>query len=116
MSLIVATDHGRVRGVYDRPADDLPRVRVFRGIPFAAHMRWKGKNPAPWTERACSELLDMSVSETSDLVLSALQAFLDSWQGPEEDKWTGGYLAVRENIKQRLMEKLSVRSRSSAAS
>jgi hypothetical protein len=55
------------------------------------------------------------VSETSDLVLNALQAFLDSWQGPEEDKWTGGYLAVRENIKQRLMEKLSVRSRSSAA-
>jgi len=92
------------------------RYDLLSGIPFAAHMRWKGKNPAPWTERACSELLNMSVAETSDLVISALQDFLDSWQGPPADKWTGGYLAVRENIKQRLMEKLAVRSRSSAAS
>jgi len=92
------------------------RYDLLSGIPFSAHMRWKGKNPAPWTERACSELLNMSVAETSDLVLGGLQAFLDSWQGPKEDKWTEGYLAVRENIKQRLIEKLAVRSRSSAAS
>jgi hypothetical protein len=92
------------------------RYDLLSGIPFAAHMRWKGRNPAPWTERACSQLLNMSVAETSDLVLNALQDFLDSWRGPKADKWTGGYLAVRENIKQRLMEKLAVRSRSSAAS
>ena len=76
----------------------------------------RARIPRPGRSGLAPELLDMSVSETSDLVLNALQAFLDSWQGPEEDKWTGGYLAVRENIKQRLMEKLSVRSRSSAAS
>jgi enediyne biosynthesis protein E3 len=92
------------------------RYDLLSGIPFSAHMRWKGKNPAPWTERACTELLNMSVSETSDLVLSALKTFVDSWQGPAYDRWTAGYLAVRENIKQRLTEKLSVRSRSSAAS
>ena len=92
------------------------RYDLLSGIPFAAHMRWKGKNPAPWTERACSELLNMTVSETSDLVLGALKDFLDSWHGPKEDRWTQGYVAVRENVKQRLTAKLSVRSRSSAAS
>ena len=92
------------------------RYDLLSGIPFAAHMRWKGKNPAPWTERACSELLNMSVTETSDLVLSALKSFLDSWQGPAENRWTQGYLAVRENTKQLLIEKLPVLSRSSAAS
>jgi len=91
------------------------RYDLLSGIPFAAHMRWKGRNPAPWTERACSELLDMSVAETSGLIVGALKAFLDSWQGRDEDKWTRGYLAVRENTKQRLMEKFSVSSRSSAA-
>jgi len=92
------------------------RYDFLSGIPFSAHMRWKGKNPAPWTERACSELLNMSVTEASGLVMSALKTFLDSWQGTEEDKWAGGYLAVREIIKQRLMEKLSARSYSSAVS
>ena len=92
------------------------RYDLLSGIPFAAHMRWKGGNPAPWTERACAELLHMSVEETSDLILNALRNFLDNWHGPEADRRTSGYLAVRENTKQRLMEKLSVRARSSTAS
>jgi hypothetical protein len=92
------------------------RYDLLSGIPFAAHMRWKGNNSAPWTERACSELLNMSVEETSELIASALKAFLDSWHGSDEDKRARGYLAVRENTKQRLIEKLSVRSLSSAAS
>jgi len=91
------------------------RYDLLSGIPFAAHMRWKGENHALWTERACSQLLNMSLEETSDLIVGALQAFLDSWKGPEADKWAHGYLAVRENTKQRLIEKLSARSRSSAA-
>ena len=62
------------------------------------------------------ELLNLSVAETSDLVMNALQDFLDSWQGPVEDKRNGGYLMVREHIKQRLVEKLSARSHSTAAS
>jgi hypothetical protein len=91
------------------------RIDLLSGIPFAAHMRWKGKNHAPWTERACSELLNMSVTEASDLIVGALNTFIDSWQGPKEEKRARGYLAVRENTKQRIMEKLSVRARSSAA-
>jgi enediyne biosynthesis protein E3 len=92
------------------------RYHLLSGIPFAAHMRWKGKNPAPWTERACSELLHMSVEETSDLVLNALKSFMSSWQGPAEDKWAHGYLAVREYLTRTLEERLSVRSVSTAAS
>jgi hypothetical protein len=57
----------------------------------------------------------MSVKETSDLIVGALQAFLDSWHGSAEDKRAHGYLAVRENTKQRLIEKLSAPLRSSAA-
>jgi len=91
------------------------RYDLLSGIPFAAHMRWKGDNPAPWTQRACAELLNMSVKETSDLILGALQTFIDTWRGSDEDKRNNGYLAVRENTKQRLIEKLSARPQSSAA-
>ena len=87
------------------------RYDLLSGLPFAAHMRWKGGNPAVWTERACAQLLGLSVVETSDLVLGALKTFLDTWQGSEQDKRSSGYLAVRENIKQRLVEKLPARSR-----
>jgi para-nitrobenzyl esterase len=36
LSLVVEIDTGRIQGAYSRPAPDLPRVRVFRGIPYAA--------------------------------------------------------------------------------
>src|SRR5262249_18437020 len=91
------------------------RYDLLSGIPFAAHMRWKGNNPAPWTERACADLLNMSVKETSDLILGALQTFIETWRGTDEDKRNHGYLAVRENTKQRLIEKLSARPQSTAA-
>ncbi len=91
------------------------RLDLLSGVPFAAHMRWKGNNHAPWTERACARLLNMSVTETSELMVGALNTFLDTWQGSNEGKRANGYLAVRENTKQRLAEKLSVRARSSAA-
>lgn len=91
------------------------RFDVLSSIPFSAHMRRKGGNPAPWTERACTELLKMSVVEASDLVASSLQTFLDTWQGPPEARSMNGYVVVRELVKQRLVERLSVPSRSAAA-
>ena len=91
------------------------RTDLLSGIPFAAHMRSKGKNPAPWTERACADLLGMSVEETSNLIVGALQEFIEGYRGPKEEKWAHGYLAVRENTKRRLTEKMAVRARSSAA-
>lgn len=92
------------------------RYDLLSGIPFAAHMRWKGRNPAPWTEQACEDLLRMSVKETSDLVMAGLRQFLDTWQGPAEDRWTSGYMEVRETVKQRIEEHLRPRTHSSAAS
>lgn len=75
---------------------------LLSGIPFAAHMRCKGQNPAEWTEEVCSALLGLSVEETSGLIVSELTAYLDSWQGSEQDKWNRCYLALRDRVKRRL--------------
>ena len=78
------------------------RLDLLSGIPFAAHMRHKGGNPAELTEKVCSELLDLSVAETSGLIVTELTGYLDSWQGSEQDKWDGCYLALRDRVKRRL--------------
>jgi hypothetical protein len=75
---------------------------LLSGIPFAAHMRHKGGNPARFTEEVCAELLDLSVAETSALVVTELTTYLDSWQGSEQDKWDGCYMALRDQVKRRL--------------
>ena len=75
---------------------------LLSGIPFAAHMRDKGRNPAEWTDQVCSELLNMSVAETSGIIVTELAAYLDSWQGSEQDKWSGCYVALRDRVRRRL--------------
>jgi hypothetical protein len=75
---------------------------LLSGIPFAAHMRDKGGNPAEWTDRVCAELLEMSVAETSEIILTELNTYLDTWQGSEQDKWSGCYVALRDRVKRRL--------------
>ena len=72
------------------------------GIPFAAHMREKGRNPAEWTDEVCSDLLDMTTAATSELITGELNSYLDEWTGPEDEKWNGCYVALRERVKQRL--------------
>ena len=78
------------------------RFDLVSGIPFAAHMRYKGGNPAEWTDRVCSTILDLSVAETSCLIVTELTTYLDSWQGSEQDKWKGCYVALRDRVKRRL--------------
>lgn len=78
------------------------RFDLLSGIPFAAHMRDKGRNSAEWTDEACSELLNMSVAETSEIIVTELAAYLDSWQGSEQDKWDGCYVALRDRVRRRL--------------
>jgi hypothetical protein len=75
---------------------------LLSGIPFAAHMRAKGGNPAEWTDRVCAELLEMSVAETSEIILTELSTYLDTWQGSEAEKWNGCYVALRDRVKRRL--------------
>jgi hypothetical protein len=75
---------------------------LLSGIPFAAHMRDKGRNPAGWTDEVCAELLQMSVAETSEVIVAELAAYLDSWQGSDEDKWGGCYVALRERVRRRV--------------
>ena len=78
------------------------RTDLLSGIPFAAHMRDKGRNPAEWTDQVCSELLGLSVAETSGIIVTELTGYLDSWQGSEEDKWRRCYVALRDRVSRRL--------------
>jgi hypothetical protein len=78
---------------------------LLSGIPFAAHMRDKGRNPAAWTDEVCMGLLRMSVGETSEIIVTELAAYLDNWQGSEPDKWSGCYVALRERVRQRLLKR-----------
>jgi hypothetical protein len=75
------------------------RADLLSGIPFAAHMRVKGENPAPWTDKACLELLGVSVTHASRVVERELEAYLTSWQGTEQAKWNHCYLGLRERVK-----------------
>jgi enediyne biosynthesis protein E2 len=80
------------------------RLDLLSGIPFAAHMRHKGGNTAEWTERVCSELLHLSVSETSSLIAAELNHYLSSWQGTEAEKWNSCYMVLRDRVKHLLAE------------
>ncbi len=92
------------------------RDDLISGIPFAAHMRWKAGNHAPWTDRACREILGMTVAETSDLIVGALDDVMSALKGKSaQERRDNGYLAVRENTKQRLLKRLSA-AHSAAAS
>ena len=83
------------------------RWDLLSGIPFAAHMREKGGNPAEWTDRVCAELLGMPVAEASRHIMTELAAYLGSWKGSERNKWSGCYLALREGVKLRLAQECS---------
>jgi hypothetical protein len=65
-------------------------------------MRHKGHNPADWTDEACAGFLNLSVAQTSEMIMTELNAFLKSWQGSEADKWNRCYLALRERVRRRL--------------
>jgi enediyne biosynthesis protein E3 len=78
------------------------RLDLLSGIPFAAHMRDRGRNPAEWTDEVCATLLGRSVADTSKMIFGELNDYLESWQGSEEAKWSGCYLALRERVKRRL--------------
>lgn len=75
---------------------------LLSGIPFAAHMRARGGNAAEWTDRICAELLEMSVAGTSEIILTELNNYLDTWQGSEVEKWNNCYVALRDRVKRRL--------------
>ena len=77
------------------------RSYLLGGIPLAAHMRYKGQNPAEWTDEVCLTLLNLSAAETSDIVLTEVNNYLDSWQGSEQDKWSGFYVALRDRVVRR---------------
>ena len=92
----VGSDLLRVAGDY--------RLDLLSGIPFAAHMRDKGGNPASWTDESCLQCLGLPAAETSRMIASERDAYLASWEGDEQAKWAGCYLALRRRVKDRLIE------------
>jgi len=77
------------------------RFDLLSGIPFGAHMRAKGENPATWTDEACSLLLNLTVQQTSNLIAAELKSYLNS-TAAEADKRNECYLALRKRVKRRL--------------
>jgi hypothetical protein len=75
---------------------------LLSGIPFAAHMRDKGMNPAEWTDEICWQLLHCSVGKTSEIIRAELRDYLDSWQGSQQEKWDNCYVNLRERVKRHL--------------
>ncbi len=75
---------------------------LLSGIPFAAHMRHEGMNPAEWTDEVCWELLDRSVGQASGIIRAELRDYFDSWQGSEQEKWDECYVALRDRVKRHL--------------
>lgn len=55
------------------------RADLLSGIPFAAEMRRKAGNRAPWTETICRALLDRSTEEAADLVMDLRDQILAGW-------------------------------------
>jgi hypothetical protein len=91
------------------------RLDMLSGLPLAAQMRQRGENPARCTEDTCLELLGLTAADTSHLVVTELAAYLDSSQGPEEDKWSNCSVAVRDQVMRRLKNVLSEKSRAGAS-
>jgi hypothetical protein len=80
------------------------RFDLLSGIPFAAHMRDKGRNPAEWTDEVCATLLGLTVPQTSKLIFDELSDYLNTWQGSKDDKWNNCYLALRDRVKRSLQD------------
>ena len=59
------------------------RPDLLSGIFLAAHMRHQGRNSSEWTEQLCSDVLKLSVAETSDIIVSELTSYLANRRGPE---------------------------------
>jgi hypothetical protein len=83
------------------------RFDLLSGIPFAAHMRDKGGNPAEWTDNICAQLLGLSVADASEIIVTELRDYLDSWQGAADDKWRECYLALRDRVQRRLQNDIT---------
>ncbi len=77
------------------------RFDLLSGIPFAAHMRARGENPAHWTDEVCSLLLNLTVTETSKLIDAELNSYLNT-TAAEADIRSECYLALRNSVKRRL--------------
>jgi hypothetical protein len=70
-------------------------------------MRDKGGNPAEWTDNICAQLLGLSVADASEIIVTELRDYLDSWQGAADDKWRECYLALRDRVQRRLQNDIT---------
>ncbi len=74
------------------------RADFLSGIPSAATMRQRGKNPSLWTDEACLLLLGRSSKDVSDIVHEIIED-RDGKLKTDQEKLEKGYTEVRKELK-----------------
>lgn len=71
------------------------RADFLSGVPFAARMRQKGRNPSPVTDRACALLLGCSADDAGDWLTAVVERVLADPGLAPEVRLRDSYLLVR---------------------
>lgn len=74
------------------------RADFLSGLPFAARMRQKGRNPSPVTARACELLLGRGANETADWLVATLGRALADESVAWEERRRDSYSQVRRRL------------------
>jgi len=91
--------------------DVLPELRelagpfcadFLSGVPFAARMRQKGRNPSPVTDHACESLLGRSVDQAGDWIAAIADRIVADESVPRPDLHRDLYRLIRERLVEEL--------------
>jgi hypothetical protein len=78
------------------------RADFLSGLPFAARMRQKGRNPSPVTDHACALLLGRSAGEAADWIVTTVERVLADPSVAREVRLRDSYLLVRRRLVEEL--------------
>jgi hypothetical protein len=78
------------------------RADFLSGLPFAARMRQKGRNPSPVTDRACELLLGRSAGETGSWLAATAERVVADESIAPDIRLRDSYLLVRRRLVEEL--------------
>jgi enediyne biosynthesis protein E3 len=78
------------------------RADFLSGLPFAARMRQKGRNPSPVTDRACELLLGRSAEETGSWLAATAEQVVADESIARDVRLRDSYLLVRRRLVEEL--------------
>lgn len=84
------------------------RADLLSGVPFAARLRQKGKNPSQETETVCRLLLGMTAEEAALRMVEATEEIKNGPVGSGAPKEAEGYLEAYPRLRENLKADLAV--------